>query len=121
LFISISLGCINTIARTEINSCSAIYHTHTDGNIIRYHYSVFLSALKRKDADIFSDSEKMKLPKFSKSKFDTYDDMINLMCVFSVKQQSPVYYRLLPGKIKDVGAFKMSLQESGVKDTTMYY
>jgi hypothetical protein len=66
--------------------------------------------------DIFSRSEQMELPKFSKSKFGTYDDMINLMCIFSVKRQEPVYYRLLPGNIKDVSAFKMSLQESGVKD-----
>ena len=69
--------------------------------------------------DIFSDSQQMRLPKFSKSKFGTFDDMINLMCVFSVKQQAPVYYRLLPGNIKDVSAFKMSLQESGVKDATI--
>jgi hypothetical protein len=69
--------------------------------------------------DIFSDSEQMELPKFSKSKFGTYDDMVNLMCVFSVKQQTPVYYRLLPGNIKDVSAFKMSLQESGVKDAVI--
>jgi hypothetical protein len=69
--------------------------------------------------DIFSASEQMELPKFSKSKFGTYDDMVNLMCVFSVRQQSPVYYRLLPGNIKDVSAFKMSLQESGVKDATI--
>jgi hypothetical protein len=69
--------------------------------------------------DIFSRSEQMELPKFSKSKFGTYDDMINLMCIFSVKQQMPVYYRLLPGNIKDVSAFKMSLQESGVKDATV--
>jgi hypothetical protein len=66
--------------------------------------------------DIFSHSELMEFPKFSKSKFGTYDDMINLMCVFSVKQQVPVYYRLLPGNIKDVSAFKICLQESGVKD-----
>jgi hypothetical protein len=69
--------------------------------------------------DIFSRSEQMELPKFSKSKFGTYDDMINLMCIFSVKQQIPVYYRLLPGNIKDISAFKMSLQESGVKDATV--
>jgi len=61
----------------------------------------------------------MELPRFSKSKFGTFDDMVNLMCVFSVRQQSPVYYRLLPGNIKDVSAFKMSLQESGVKDATI--
>jgi transposase len=58
----------------------------------------------------------MELPKFSKSKFGTYDDMINLMCIFSVKRQEPVYYRLLPGNIKDVSAFKLCLLESGVKD-----
>jgi len=66
--------------------------------------------------DIFSHSEQMELPRFSKSKFGTYDDMINLMCIFSVKLQVPVYYRLLPGNIKDVSAFKICLQESGVKD-----
>ena len=66
--------------------------------------------------DLFSRSEQMELPKFSKSKFGTYDDMINLMCVFSVRQQVPVYYRLLPGNIKDVSAFKLCLLESGVKD-----
>jgi transposase len=61
----------------------------------------------------------MELPKFSKSKFGTYDDMINLMSIFSVKLQTPVYYRLLPGNIKDVSAFKICLQESGVKDATI--
>jgi len=61
----------------------------------------------------------MELPKFSKTKFGTYDDMINLMSIFSVKQQMPVYYRLLPGNIKDVSAFKICLQESGVKDATV--
>jgi hypothetical protein len=66
--------------------------------------------------DMFSASRKMELPKLSKSKFGTYDDMINLMCIFSVKQQTPVYYRLLPGNIKDVSAFKLSLRESGIKD-----
>ena len=43
------------------------------------------------------------------------DDMVNLMCLFSVKQQSPVYYRLLPGNIKDVSVFKMSLLEKGAE------
>ena len=66
--------------------------------------------------DIFSHSEQMELPKFNRSKQGTYDDMMNLMCIFSVKQQTPVYYRLLPGNIKDISAFKLSLQESGVKE-----
>ena len=69
--------------------------------------------------DIFSRSEKMELPKFGRSKIGTYDDVINLMCIFSVRQQSPVYYRILPGNIKDISAFKLSLEESGVKDATV--
>jgi transposase len=58
----------------------------------------------------------MDLPKFSKSKFGAYDDMINLMCLFSARQQIPVYYRLLSGNIRDVSAFRLCLLESGVKD-----
>jgi transposase len=42
-----------------------------------------------------------------------------MMCIFSVHQQSPVYYRFLQGNIKDVSAFKLCLQESGVKDATV--
>jgi len=38
--------------------------------------------------DVFSRSEQMELPKFSKSKFGTYDDMITLMCIFSVKRHA---------------------------------
>jgi len=37
--------------------------------------------------DILSHSEQMELPKFSRSKLGTYDDMMNLMCIFSVKLQ----------------------------------
>lgn len=66
--------------------------------------------------DIFSYSERMGLPKVSRSKQGTYRDMINLMCLFSVKRQTPVYYRLLPGNIRDISAFKLCLKESGVKD-----
>jgi transposase len=69
--------------------------------------------------DIFSCSEKMELPKLSKTKSGVFDNVVNLMCVFSVGQQMPVYYRLLPGNIKDMSAFKISLLESGVKDAVI--
>jgi hypothetical protein len=69
--------------------------------------------------DMESHSAQMELPRFSRSKVGTYDDLINLMYVFSVKRQEPVYYRLLPGNIKDVSAFKLSLRESGVKDAVI--
>jgi hypothetical protein len=66
--------------------------------------------------DIFSCSEKMDFPKISKTKSGVFDNVMNLMCIFSVGQQMPVYYRLLPGNIKDMSAFKISLLESGVKE-----
>jgi hypothetical protein len=66
--------------------------------------------------DVITHSEQLELSKFSKSTFGTYDDMINLMSIFSVKLQMPVYYRLLPGNIKDVSAFKLCLIESGIQD-----
>ena len=66
--------------------------------------------------DLFSHSEQMELPKFGKSKFGTYDEMINLMCLFSTGQQMPVYYRLLPGNIRDTTAFSLSLAESGARE-----
>jgi hypothetical protein len=66
--------------------------------------------------DVLSQSGQMDLPKLSRSKQGTYDGLINMMCVFSVKRQEPVYYRLLPGNIKDISAFKLCLKESGVKD-----
>jgi len=69
--------------------------------------------------DIFSRSEHLELPKFSKTKSGAYDHLFNLMCLFSVGQQMPMYYRLLPGNIKDVSAFKISLLESGVHDAVV--
>jgi len=69
--------------------------------------------------DIFSHSENLSLPKLSKSKTGTFDTLINMMCIFSTKEQLPVYYRLLPGNIKDVSSFKLCLLESGIKDATV--
>ncbi|MCL2688458.1 MAG: transposase [Chitinispirillia bacterium] len=37
----------------------------------------------------------------------------------SIKSQALVYYRLLPGNIKDISAFKLCLKESGVKDAVV--
>jgi hypothetical protein len=69
--------------------------------------------------DLVSQSECMDLPRFSKGKSGTYDNMINLMLLFSVRLQDPLYYRNLPGNIKDVSAFKLSLEESGIRDATV--
>jgi transposase len=66
--------------------------------------------------DMFSRSRHLSLPEFSKGKNGVYGDMLNLMWIFSVKRQEPAYYRMLPGNIKDVSAFKLCLLESGIDD-----
>lgn len=66
--------------------------------------------------DLVSNSRNMDYPKLSKTKKGGFDFAINIMFVFSVKSQLPIYYRTLPGNIKDVKAFKLSLLESSIKD-----
>ena len=66
--------------------------------------------------DLISNSRNMDYPKLSKTKKGGFDFAINTMFVFSVKSQLPIYYRILPGNIKDVKAFKLSLMESNIND-----
>ena len=69
--------------------------------------------------DLISNSKKMDINKFSKTKDGTFDFVANIMFVYSINLQLPIYYRLLPGNIKDIKAFKLCLQESGIKDAVV--
>lgn len=69
--------------------------------------------------DILSKSEYLEMPKLSKSKAGTFEMLINMMCVFSLKHEIPIYYRLLPGNIKDISSFKLCMIESGIEDATL--
>ena len=50
----------------------------------------------------------------SKTKIGTFDNVVNMMWVFNSSRQLPVYFRLLPGNIKDVRAFRLCLEDAGV-------
>jgi len=69
--------------------------------------------------DLVSNSKKMDITKMSKSKKGTFDSIANIMFVFSIGLQLPVYYRILPGNIKDIKAFKICLEESQIKDAVI--
>ena len=69
--------------------------------------------------DLLSKSKLMGITQYSKSKKGSYDFLTNLMFAFSVDLQLPVYYRLLPGNIKDIKAFKLCLEELNVKDAAV--
>jgi hypothetical protein len=68
---------------------------------------------------MISYSKEMLLPKTGFKKPMDYKPQVNLMYIFSSTQQSPAYYRLVPGNIKEVKAFALSLKESGIKDAVL--
>lgn len=63
--------------------------------------------------DILSASRLMGLPQLTKTKTGAFDRAVNMMMVYSLDHQLPAYYRLLPGNIKDVKAFRICMDESG--------
>ena len=63
--------------------------------------------------DILSSSAKMDFPRMSKTKLGGFAEAVNLMMAFSTQHTLPVYYRLLPGNIKDITSFLASLDELG--------
>jgi transposase len=66
--------------------------------------------------NIPSKSQKMILSQQGYNSDWDYDPQFNLLYVYSTNLQMPVFYRLLPGNIRDVTALKKTVEESG-KDT----
>jgi len=48
-----------------------------------------------------------------------FDPQMNIMFIHSVDQRMPLYYRLLPGNIREVKAFSLSLKEFDKRDVTV--
>jgi len=69
--------------------------------------------------ELLSKSKLMDITQYSRTKKGTYDSLTNLMFAFSVDMRLPLYYRILPGKIKDIKAFKLSLEELNIPDVTI--
>ena len=69
--------------------------------------------------DIFCNSKKMGLSKVSKTKRGTFDCAASIMFAFSTGLQMPVYYRVMPGNIKDIKAFRLCLEESKIKNAVV--
>jgi transposase len=63
--------------------------------------------------DVISASKKLGINALGKVD-SGFDIKINLLYLFSVDKASPLYYRVLPGNIKDVSSLKLSIQEIGI-------
>lgn len=66
--------------------------------------------------NIFSNSTLITLARKGYQRQTNFDTQFNLMYIYSAKTSMPVYYRLLPGNIREVKAFKNCLLEAGLKD-----
>ncbi|MGQ9571540.1 MAG: transposase [Thermodesulfovibrionales bacterium] len=65
---------------------------------------------------VFSLSKDMVLAeKGYNSQFD-FINQVNLLFVYSLDQKLPLFYRILPGNVRDVRSLKVTIQESGIRE-----
>ena len=69
--------------------------------------------------NIISDSQEMDINRIGYNSHRQYDPQVNLMYAFSTDTHRPGYYRLIPGNIRDVSAFKRSVEELGLSNTVI--
>ena len=65
---------------------------------------------------IISNSQNMNINRPGYNSHGKFDPQFNLMYAFSVDVKQPVYYRVIPGNIRDMSALSLSLQESGMRN-----
>lgn len=65
---------------------------------------------------IHSKSKEMSLTQPGYNSSGNFDPQANLLLLFSQTLHEPVYYRLLPGNIRDVKSVKLTLKEAGISD-----
>jgi len=69
--------------------------------------------------DIFSSSSLIELCRKGYSNQMNFDPQFNLLYLYSAKTSMPIYYRLLPGNIREVKAFKNCILEAGLDDAVI--
>ena len=65
---------------------------------------------------LISHSQNMILAKKGYNSSQTHDPQINLLFLFSAKLKLPVFYRIIPGNIREVKSFRLTIDESGLDD-----
>lgn len=69
--------------------------------------------------NVFSNSSLITLARKGYHNPMSFDSQFNLMYIYSAKTSMPVFYRLLPGNIREVKAFKNCLLEAGLRDAVI--
>ena len=68
---------------------------------------------------VFSNSSLMTLSRKGYNNQMNFDPQFNLLYLYSAKSRMPVYYRILPGNIREVKAFKNCLLEADLDDAVI--
>ena len=69
--------------------------------------------------NIISHSEKMDINRLGYNSHRVFDPQINLLYAFSASEHKPGFYRVLPGNIRDVAAFKQCVDEAGIENVVV--
>lgn len=69
--------------------------------------------------NITTKSKELDINKIGYNAHRNYDPQINLLYAFSTDKNCPVYYRILPGNIREVSSFAMSIAEANLKNTLL--
>ena len=70
---------------------------------------------------VITHSRQIELAQSGYNNSMSFEPQINLMYLFSAQQHQLVYYRILPGNIRDVKAFTLTMQECGLKNIKFDY
>lgn len=69
--------------------------------------------------NIISFSERIGISHIGYNSKRQYDPQINLMLMYSSKLHTPMYFRVIPGNIREVSALKLCVDECGAKNVTI--
>lgn len=68
---------------------------------------------------LFTQSENIIISKYGYNNKREYLPQVNLLFIFSVGNHLPVYYRMTPGNIREITAFRLCIEESGARDVVV--
>ena len=66
--------------------------------------------------NIISKSKKMEINRVGYKRPKQFNSQVNLLYAFALESRMPVYYRVIPGNIRDVTALKLTVMESRLED-----
>ena len=69
--------------------------------------------------NLHTNSKKLPHNRKGYNSHEDFKPQINLLYAFATKNKTPTYYRILPGNIRDVSAFKLCITEANLQDSVV--